>query len=138
VQGAFDGLGLRGNDSSPVSAHATPIAEAAMLGEDGKGFEIMMDTVLPLFNVLNAACSVGLMEAAVQRTVLHASGVRYAHLDTTLADLPTIRAYIARMRIRTDMARTLITLSPSTPAGPTRCCAFFPARRQQAKRRLRS
>jgi len=108
VQGTFDGLGLRGNDSSPVSANATPIAEAAMLGEDGKGFEIMMDTVLPLFNVLNAACSVGLMEAAVQRTARHASGVRYAHLDSTLADLPTIRNYIARMRIRTDMTRTLL------------------------------
>ena len=30
-----------------------------MLGDDGKGFDIMMGTVLPLFNVLNAACSVG-------------------------------------------------------------------------------
>jgi alkylation response protein AidB-like acyl-CoA dehydrogenase len=108
VQSNFDGLGLRGNDSSPVFANATPIAEAAMLGEDGKGFEIMMDTVLPLFNVLNAACSVGLMEAAVQRTALHARGVRYAHLNSTLADLPTIRNYIARMRIRTDMTHTLL------------------------------
>ena len=108
VQGPFDGLGLRGNDSSPVFANATPIAESAMLGEDGKGFDIMMGTVLPLFNVLNAACSVGLMEAAVQRTAQHASGVRYAHLGSTLADLPTIRNYIARMRIRTDMTRALL------------------------------
>jgi alkylation response protein AidB-like acyl-CoA dehydrogenase len=68
----------------------------------------MMGTVLPLFNVLNAACSVGIMEAAVQRTARHASGVRYTHLDSTLADLPTIRNYIARMRVRTDMASTLL------------------------------
>src|SRR3954470_16126077 len=108
VQGPFDGLGLRGNDSSPVAANAARIPAAAMLGEDGKGFDIMMGTVLPLFNVLNAACSVGIMEAAVQRTAQHASGVRYAHLDSTLADLPTIRNYIARMRIKTDMARTLL------------------------------
>ena len=79
-----------------------------MLGEDGKGFDIMMGTVLPMFNVLNAACSVGMMEAAVQRTAQHASGVRFGHLESTLADLPTIRSYIARMRIRTDMARTLL------------------------------
>jgi alkylation response protein AidB-like acyl-CoA dehydrogenase len=58
--------------------------------------------------VLNAACSVGLMEAAVQRTAQHASGARYAHVDSTLADLPTIRSYIARMRIATDMTRTLL------------------------------
>jgi alkylation response protein AidB-like acyl-CoA dehydrogenase len=79
-----------------------------MLGEDGKGFDIMMGTVLPMFNVLNAACSVGIMEAAVQRTAQHARGIRYAHLDTTLSDLPTIRNYIARMRVKADLARTLL------------------------------
>jgi alkylation response protein AidB-like acyl-CoA dehydrogenase len=108
VHGPFDGLGLRGNDSSPVSAERVAVAEAAMLGEDGQGFDIMMGTVLPMFNVLNAACSVGMMEAAVQRTAQHASAARFGHLESTLADLPTIRSYIARMRIRTDMARTLL------------------------------
>ena len=108
VQGSFDGLGLRGNDSSPVSADDVRLPEAAMLGEDGKGFDIMMSAVLPMFNVLNAACSVGIMTSAVERTVQHASGVRYAHLGSALADLPTIRSYIARMRVKTDMARTLL------------------------------
>jgi alkylation response protein AidB-like acyl-CoA dehydrogenase len=108
VQGPFDGLGLRGNDSSPVSANDARVPESAMLGRDGKGFDIMMSTVLPMFNVLNAACSVGIMEAAVQRTAQHASSARHAHLETTLADLPTIRNYIGRMRVKTDMARTLV------------------------------
>jgi alkylation response protein AidB-like acyl-CoA dehydrogenase len=108
IQGPFDGLGLRGNDSSPVTADGVRVAGSSMLGGDGKGFDIMMGTVLPLFNVLNAACSIGLMEAAVQRTAQHASSVRYAHLDSALADLPTIRNYIARMRVKTDMARTLL------------------------------
>jgi len=108
VQGPFNGLGLRGNDSSPVTADGVRVGASAMLGGDGKGFDIMMGTVLPLFNVLNAACSVGLMEAAVRRTAQHARDVRYAHLDATLADLPTIRNYIARMRIKTDMARALL------------------------------
>ncbi|MGH9627511.1 MAG: acyl-CoA dehydrogenase family protein, partial [Bryobacteraceae bacterium] len=108
VHGPFDGLGLRGNDSSPVSAENVHVGEAAMLGRDGHGFSIMMDTVLPLFSVLNAACSVGLMEAALKRTAEHASGIRYEHLDSALADLPTIRNYIARMRVKTDMAGTLL------------------------------
>jgi alkylation response protein AidB-like acyl-CoA dehydrogenase len=108
VQGAFDGLGLRGNDSSPVSGDGVRVPVSAMLGEDGKGFDVMMGTVLPMFNVLNAACSVGIMESAVQRAARHASGSRYAHLDSTLADLPTIRNYIARMRIKTDQARVLL------------------------------
>ncbi len=108
VQAPFDGLGLRGNDSSPVSAGGVRVPESAMLGEDGKGFDIMMSTVLPMFNVLSAACSVGLMESAVQRTAQHASGSRYAHLGSSLADLPTIRNYVARMRVKADMARTLL------------------------------
>jgi alkylation response protein AidB-like acyl-CoA dehydrogenase len=108
VQGPFEGLGLRGNDSSPVSANHAHVPESAMLGQDGKGFDIMMGTVLPLFNVLNAACSVGIMEAAVQRTAQHAIGVRFADIESTLAELPTIRNYIARMRVKTDMARTLL------------------------------
>jgi alkylation response protein AidB-like acyl-CoA dehydrogenase len=108
VQGPFDGLGLRGNDSSPVSANDAHVPESAMLGKDGKGFDIMMGTVLPLFNVLNAACSVGIMEAAVQRTAQHATGVRLADVEATLAELPTIRNYIARMRVKSDMARAVL------------------------------
>ena len=68
----------------------------------------LMGTVLPMFNVLNAACSIGLMESAVQRTAQHASAARYAHLGSALADLPTIRNYIARMRVKADLARTLV------------------------------
>jgi alkylation response protein AidB-like acyl-CoA dehydrogenase len=108
VQGSFDGLGLRGNDSSPVAADGVRVAESARLGEDGKGFDIMMSVVLPMFNVLSAACSVGIKESAVQRTAQHASESRYAVLGSSLADLPTIRNYIARMRVKADMARTLL------------------------------
>jgi alkylation response protein AidB-like acyl-CoA dehydrogenase len=108
VQGPFDGLGLRGNDSSAVSANDARVSESAMLGKDGKGFDIMMGTVLPLFNVLNAACSVGIMEAAVQRTAQHATSVRLADVESTLAELPTIRNYIARMHVKTSMARALM------------------------------
>jgi alkylation response protein AidB-like acyl-CoA dehydrogenase len=108
VQGPFEGLGLRGNDSSPVNGKDVRIPRAAMLGGDGKGFDIMMGIVLPVFNVLNAACSVGFMEAAVRRTAEHASGIRHSDTGATLAELPTIRNYIARMRVKTDTARTLL------------------------------
>ncbi|HEX4825840.1 MAG TPA: acyl-CoA dehydrogenase family protein [Candidatus Polarisedimenticolaceae bacterium] len=104
----FDGLGLRGNDSRPVSASHVAIPESHRLGDDGAGFGIMMGVVLPYFNLMNAAFSVGLMEAATERTAAHAAGARYAHMDASLADLPTIRAFIARMRVKTDMAKALV------------------------------
>lgn len=108
VQSPFEGLGLRGNDSSPVNAKDVRIPRTAMLGADGKGFDIMMGIALPIFNVLNAACSVGLMEAAVRKTAAHASGTRHSDTGATLADLPTIRNYIARMKVKADASRTLL------------------------------
>jgi len=48
------------------------------------------------------------MEAAVQRTVQHATSVRFADVQSTLAELPTVRNYIARMQVKTDMARALM------------------------------
>lgn len=108
VPESFDGLGLRGNDSSPVNADGVRIPAANRLGADGAGFDIMMGTVLPWFAVLSAGVSVGLMESATQKAAAHCAGTGFAHLGSRLADLPTIRAYLARMRIRTDQARALL------------------------------
>jgi alkylation response protein AidB-like acyl-CoA dehydrogenase len=108
VQGPFEGLGLRGNDSCPVSANDVRAPRAAMLGEDGKGFDIMMGIVLPTFSILNAACSVGFMNAATARTAAHAAQTTHSDTGSALAELPTIRNYIARMQIKTDMASALL------------------------------
>lgn len=108
VLGPFDGLGLRGNDSSPVHAEGVRVPASAMLGADGEGLGIMLGTVLPLFQLLNASCSLGLMQAALQRTLAHVTGTGFEHSGTALRDLPTIRAYVARMSIETDMVQALL------------------------------
>jgi alkylation response protein AidB-like acyl-CoA dehydrogenase len=108
VDGPFDGLGLRGNDSRPVTAEGAVVDERLRLGADGEGLKIMLEVVLPIFNVMNAAASIGLMETAAQRTAAHASGTRFQHDGTALADLATVRAYAARMRVKTDLARSLL------------------------------
>jgi len=103
---AFDGLGLRGNASSPITA--VGVVPECQLGEDGKGFDTMMSVVLPWFVTLNASCSVGLMDGALERAIGHVSQTRHQHLGSSLADLPTIRAYLARARIRTDLTQALL------------------------------
>ena len=103
----FDGLGLRGNRSSPMLAQSLRVPSSSMLGTDGGGFDIMIGTVLPVFATLIASCSVGLMDASIEASIAHVSGNKLEHLGSALADLPTIRAYLARARIRADMARTL-------------------------------
>src|SRR6266536_33680 len=108
IPAPFNGLGLRGNASSPVTAEGVVVPRAAMLGPDGGGFDIMMGVVLPYFQLMNAGFSVGTMEAATAKAAAHVGGTRLQHLGQALTDLPTIRAYIARMRLKTDMARTLL------------------------------
>lgn len=107
IAAAFDGLGLRGNDSAPVVAEGVVIPEANRLGNDGQGFDVMMGVVLPVFSLLNSACSVGLMEAAVGRAIAHVTGTKHQHLNSSIADLPTVRAYLSRAKLRTDAARCL-------------------------------
>jgi len=79
-----------------------------MLGPDGGGFDIMMGIVLPYFQLMNAAGSLGIMEVATTSAAAHVGGTKLEHLSNSLADLPTIRAYVARMRIKTDMVRALL------------------------------
>jgi alkylation response protein AidB-like acyl-CoA dehydrogenase len=104
----FDGMGLRGNHSSPVTAEGVVVPGENMLGADGDGFNVMMGIVLPYFQLMNAGFSVGTMEAATTKAIQHVTGTKLEHLGQLLADLPTIRAYLSRMRIKTDMCRALL------------------------------
>jgi alkylation response protein AidB-like acyl-CoA dehydrogenase len=108
VDGAFDGLGLRGNRSSPMRAEGLRLAAGAALGDDGTGFDQLLLVVLPYFQLLSAAFSIGTMDAAATKAAEHVSRTRLTHLDQSLADAGTVRAYVARMRVRTDMARALL------------------------------
>ncbi len=107
VGARFDGLGLRGNASSPVSGAGVVVPAGARLG-DGAGLDIAMATALPTFLVLNAALSLGIMEALVAEAGAHLARSRLQHLDQTLAEQPVPRAALARLRIRTDGVRAFL------------------------------
>jgi alkylation response protein AidB-like acyl-CoA dehydrogenase len=103
----FDGLGMRGNASSPVKGAGVKVTEADRLGADGGGFDVMMGVVLPIFSLLNASASLGIAESALQKAVAHVAQTKFQHLGQSLAELPTIRAYLAKARIALDAARAL-------------------------------
>ncbi|MEP6298397.1 MAG: acyl-CoA dehydrogenase family protein [Ilumatobacter sp.] len=108
VAGPFDGLGLRGNGSSPVVATDVRIPLANGLGDDGAGLDIALGVVLPTFQILNASCSLGVMDAAVAKTIQHVTTARFAHLDQSLADQPVVRQHLARMKNLADAASCLV------------------------------
>ncbi|WP_440102534.1 acyl-CoA dehydrogenase family protein [Streptosporangium sp. H16] len=108
-RGPFDGFGLRGNASSPITGENVTVDRDAMLGADGSGLDIALQTALPYFLVLNAAFSLGLMEALVAKAHDHLLGTRLDHLDQTLAEQPLQRARFAQLHTRTDEVRAFLT-----------------------------
>ena len=105
----FDGVGLRGNASSPVTANGVEVPTSAMLGGDGAGLDIALTVVLPWFLVLNAAASIGFMRAVTDEATAHLTRTQLVHLGQTLAQQPLGRARLAHMRIETDQAAALLS-----------------------------
>jgi alkylation response protein AidB-like acyl-CoA dehydrogenase len=108
VPAAFDGLGLRGNASSPVTADGVVVDGNAMLGGDGGGLDIAFTVVLPWFLVMNAAASIGFMRAVTAETSAHLTSTRLEHLDQSLAQQAEPRAALARMQLETDRSAAFL------------------------------
>lgn len=104
----FDGLGLRGNGSTPLTAESVRVGRDAMLGSDGGGLDLALTAILPWFLVLSGAFGVGLMEAVTAETGSHITSTRLEHLDQTMAQQPISRADHARMRVLTDQSAAFV------------------------------
>jgi alkylation response protein AidB-like acyl-CoA dehydrogenase len=122
-QSGFDGLGLRGNDSSPVTFENLPVSKQDLISEQGKGAETMLGVILPWFAIGTAAMAHGLCRAAVEATAAHLSGTAFEHTGTQLRDLPQLRARLAQMSVRTEasralLGRTLGEMEAGTPEAP--------------------
>jgi alkylation response protein AidB-like acyl-CoA dehydrogenase len=117
VSGTFTGLGLRGNASAPMTFDAT-VPPDYRIGAQAAGFGLMMDVVLPWFNLGNAAVSVGLAASANTAAVRHVGAARLEHLGETLAELPTIRAQIARMGIALATQRAYLSFAAQSVSAP--------------------
>ncbi len=106
--GDFDGVGLRGNGSRPISATDSRVPVTAMLAADGAGLDIALSVVLPVFLVGNAAFSIGLSRSLVGEAAAHITKAQLEHLGSTLAEQPVTRAAFARLLIRLGEAEAFL------------------------------
>lgn len=113
VDGQFDGLGLRGNDSAPVVLDEVEVKTDQLLTHPGDGTGMMLDVVLPWFSIGTAVMANGLCRAAVAATASHLSASQFEHQGSSLRDLPTIRARLAEMSLRTEQSRALLAYTAS-------------------------
>jgi alkylation response protein AidB-like acyl-CoA dehydrogenase len=109
VAGPWNGLGLRGNASAPVTLDDCPVAASLQLTDDGAGFPAMLNVVLPIFSLGSSAVALGICRAAVSATVSHLKNAKFEHLGQSLGEtLPTLRAQLADMQIESDGLAALI------------------------------
>lgn len=125
VTADFDGLGLRGNDSAPVSIENARIEPGELLTEHGKGAPAMLEVVLPWFNVGSAAMAHGLCLSAIAATVQHLAGAGFEHTGSKLRDLPNLRVRVAEMSMKTEQSRALLGHTLAQMAAPTEISPLY-------------
>lgn len=108
VAGGFDGLGLRGNGSAPMTADGLRVPRSAMIGADGTGLDLALAAVLPVFLICSASMSAGLMRRLAEETATHLQRTQLRHLGQSLAQQVQPRAQLAKLRIEADRAHALV------------------------------
>jgi len=106
--GAFNGLGLRGNDSAPVQLAGVTVRQDDLLTEHGQGLACALQIAIPWFSVGTTAMAHGLCLAAVDATARHLQDTSFEHTGTGLRDLPNLRARLAEMSVATEQSRALL------------------------------
>ena len=108
VVSPFQGLGLRGNDSAPVSLENVKVSKEALICAVGEGLGMMLQVILPWFAIGSAAVGHGICRAAIGATTAHLSGSGFEFNNSKLRDLPNLRSRLAQMMLRTEQSRALL------------------------------
>ncbi|MBI3894912.1 MAG: acyl-CoA/acyl-ACP dehydrogenase [Acidobacteria bacterium] len=110
VEKPFEGMGLAGNASAAMRLAEVPLEDKNLLGEEGSGFQTMLEVVLPHFQIGVASISLGIASAAMERTKEHVLARKYEHAadNPTLAQLPRVQFLIAEMALELRSARAYL------------------------------
>jgi alkylation response protein AidB-like acyl-CoA dehydrogenase len=125
VEGRFDGLGLRGNDSAPVAFENVTVRSGDLVTPLGGGPKTILEVILPWFALGTAAMANGICRAAVAATQAHLGATGFTHTGTALRDLPGLRARLARMSARTEQSRALLGYTLGAVESPSETTPLF-------------
>jgi alkylation response protein AidB-like acyl-CoA dehydrogenase len=106
----FEGLGLAGNGSAPMKLDEVELEEEKRLGNEGSGFQTMMEVVLLHFQVGVAAVSLGIASAAFQAASAHVTARKYEHAGgAALSAIPRVQFLAAEMALELRSARAYLS-----------------------------
>jgi len=125
INGSFNGLGLRGNDSAPMSITNLALKTGDLLTEPGTGAAMILEVILPWFVVGTSAMANGICRAAVTATANHLQTAGFDHDGSKLRDLPNLRARLAEMSARTEQSRALLAATTRMMENPDEQTPLF-------------
>jgi len=106
--GTWDGMGMRGNSSTPVHFDKVRVPANRMLGSPTCGFSMLFSYSLPMYQVGLATVYLGVAQAAYDTAVAHVKKRIHSDTGASLAKVETVQRYVAEMKIRLDQTRYLI------------------------------
>jgi alkylation response protein AidB-like acyl-CoA dehydrogenase len=106
-EGAWEGLGMAGNSSVGMELTDVDLGQDAVIGEAGKGLDLVFSAVAPFFLVGLAAVNVGIAAAAAKAATRHAAGRRYPD-GSSLAEVQYVQHVLADMDMTVRTARLLV------------------------------
>lgn len=110
VSGRFEGLGLAGNASGPMKFKDLVLDVEDRLGDEGSGFQTMLEVVLPHFQIGSASVSLGIAAAAFRIATAHVSARKYEHAGgAPLAQIPRVQFLEAEMALELRSARAYLS-----------------------------
>lgn len=109
TRGRFEGLGLTGNASAPMSLEDVAIDDATRLGDESSGFQTMLEVVLPYFQIGVASVSMGLAQAAQQAILGRMSTRKYQHAGgVALASIPRVQYLVAEITLAVNSGHAFL------------------------------
>lgn len=108
VSGPWNGLGMRGNASSPMRLENVKVPASYRVSAEADGLNTMLQVVLPWFLFGNAVISVGLARAATAATRQHLKASRLEHVGQPLASLLNLRARLGQMQVIVDTQQAFV------------------------------
>jgi alkylation response protein AidB-like acyl-CoA dehydrogenase len=110
TRGRFEGLGLTGNGSAPMTLENVMLEDGWLLGSEGSGFQTMLEVALPPFQIGAATVSLGIATAAFQAVTAHVSARKHEHTGgTALSAIPRVQFLAAEMALELSSARAYLS-----------------------------
>lgn len=109
TQGRFEGLGLAGNASAPMSLVDVVVTDDARLGSEGGGFQTMLEVVLPHFQIGVASISLGIATAAFRMITTRVGVRKYEQAGgAALSSIPRVQYLVAEMAVDLNAANAYL------------------------------